>query len=666
MATRLGSKAFDRAGYETVYQATDEGTRLNGGVYLNSYKKRFTLIGTACLVSVALLGQTTVIPHIIAPDVRGESARPTTVIQASLSNSGLTQYTLHAVAFANAERGWVVGNGVILGTTNGGSRFVAQYRGSLDLFGVQAQSAQDVVAYGLRELLKTSDGGRTWTSLRMPYGPIIQMDFTSRTTGFAIGGNGDNFVGNLYVTKDGGNVWRQVPGLRQVTALAFANARVGWASTYHWVYRTENGGSTWTRVTRTPSHGIVRRMDATSTHHVWMLSIGGSGMSQTSYSVLASVDGVHFKPVLGVSTAGAGPAPGDASHVAQGPGSSPGPFVAVSDRVAYMAGECVACGAGITMFARTFDGGRTWTEYPPIPDLPGLPNSSGSGSAAAFPTASDGWLIGDMVGVSHQLYHTTDGGRHWSQAYPKITPANGFSFVNRAVGFGLGVPGHANDVVKTTDGGAVWQVIGRLPVTAAPQFNGGSAAPWAIHFVSARRGFAVGSDALLYGTVDGGRIWRRIPLPIRHSAYMYSSIWFANARAGTFVVNGYNNVPRRFLTTNGGQTWRMAAPANLQVAQTDLLPPTLARAASIQVKKTNSQNGVGTAGPQIAWVTTLDGFALTTNGGNTWKTVKFPQNVANQPETIQFTSSRDGYVQFLDGSLYRTIDGGRKWMLVAD
>ncbi len=593
------------------------------------------------------------------------STFPPTVVHATFASGALADYALHAVAFANNRNGWVVGNGVILSTTDGGLHFAAQYHGPLDLVGVQALNANHAVAYSRNAILVTKNGGCAWSVVRQSGPALIQAHFTSPTTGFAVRGARESFAGSLFRTTDGGRVWRPVRGVTGVTSVTFSGSSVGWAGDGNTVYHTTDGGAVWTKSARLPGLPGYAHLQATDIHHVWMQLVGGSGMSQTSYSILASTDGVHFKPVLGVSTAGAGPAPGGATHANRGPGSSPGPFVAVNNNIAYAAGECEACGAGTITLAKTTDGGLHWTQYPPIPDVPGLPNAVGASSTMSFPSPADGWLLGNLVGVSNRLYHTTDGGRSWFQAYPAIMPADGFSLVNSAVGFGLGVAGNANAVLETTDGGGVWRIVGHLPVASAPPFNGGVSEPMTIQFVSAKRGFAVGSNSLLYGTVDGGRSWRLIPLGLHPTAFMYSSLWFANASSGMFAVDqGMSNRVTDYVTTNGGVTWRKMQAASLQAAQLAITPPALARSAVARMRDSGAQS-LGTSGTDIAWVTTSYGFYLTTSGGRSWTPVDFPPNVAFQPDIIQFTSAKDGFVQFLDGNIYRTVDGGRRWTLIA-
>ena len=108
-------------------------------------------------------------------------------------------------------------------------------------------------------LYRTTDSGATWTRSQAPIGGALQ--FLNATTGWIIGGR-VNYVRNLlYITQDGGQTWA---GQRLDLPLdaATANIMIG-APTFFsattgaiavnleqrvQIYRTEDGGLTWTGV----------------------------------------------------------------------------------------------------------------------------------------------------------------------------------------------------------------------------------------------------------------------------------------------------------------------------------------------------------------------------------------------------------------------------------
>jgi hypothetical protein len=111
--------------------------------------------------------------------------------------------------------------------------------------------------FSLGKLLKTEDGGNTWTALDLPIGE--KVFFKNPLTGWTAGGVGEN---ELYVTADGGLTWQpeypkttnlpvnnlfgsdeQFAGLPtgQVEQSTFVTAKTGWAVTAEGTCQGEKG-----------------------------------------------------------------------------------------------------------------------------------------------------------------------------------------------------------------------------------------------------------------------------------------------------------------------------------------------------------------------------------------------------------------------------------------
>jgi photosystem II stability/assembly factor-like uncharacterized protein len=58
---------------------------------------------------------------------------------------------------------------------------------------------------GRNTLLRTADGGRSWTAIRLPDSELTSLDFVTPNVGYSVASEG-----GLYRTSDGGRNWRLV------------------------------------------------------------------------------------------------------------------------------------------------------------------------------------------------------------------------------------------------------------------------------------------------------------------------------------------------------------------------------------------------------------------------------------------------------------------------
>jgi photosystem II stability/assembly factor-like uncharacterized protein len=119
------------------------------------------------------------------------------------------------VFFVNADTGWVAGeHATILKTTDGGATWTAQVGGDTgnnDPAIGQLRFLDERHGWAIENgsrLLRTRDG-QNWEEVKgeFPRGtPVIDYAFTSVDHGILLGGNGDAF----YVTNDGGEHWQSI------------------------------------------------------------------------------------------------------------------------------------------------------------------------------------------------------------------------------------------------------------------------------------------------------------------------------------------------------------------------------------------------------------------------------------------------------------------------
>jgi photosystem II stability/assembly factor-like uncharacterized protein len=398
-------------------------------------------------------------PAAVAP--KSSSTPPKPTIQSVTASIHGQPYGrgLQAVRFVSSTTGYMAGNGIILKTTDGGQIFTTAAHASVNLTGlsVARTTTATVAAWGNHSILVSHNSGSNWSTSTLPH-TVQQVDFATSSIGFAITGHTWGAAGYpawvLWRTTDGGAHWIQVPTSSPPASISFGAASVGWMSTANGdIFRTVDSGQTWSRVTQIPvSNGPGARppsLHAASAQICWALVVGGSGMNQTSYSVFRTTNGTNWSPVLALSTAGAGAAPGDPGKVPRGPGASPGPMAVVGgSSSAVLAGECEACGLGTTSVSSTQNAGASWNNFPTIQD-------GGLSGSMSFVSPSEGWLLDSSGADIFTLLQTLDGGSTWKEVYPMAHPhpVNSVSFVNAQVGYGVGVPGDANAFLKTDNGG---------------------------------------------------------------------------------------------------------------------------------------------------------------------------------------------------------------------
>jgi hypothetical protein len=129
--------------------------------------------------------------------------------------------------------------------------------------GVLAVDCGGISGAGFSGVYATGDGGRSWTFRRLPFFSQ-QLDFVDANTGWTFDTRSDS----LYRTTDAGSHWvrvKQFVGEQNVNGLSFVSATVGFALTarysadgksgYSTMWKTADGGSTWSVMSTVPTGG---------------------------------------------------------------------------------------------------------------------------------------------------------------------------------------------------------------------------------------------------------------------------------------------------------------------------------------------------------------------------------------------------------------------------
>jgi photosystem II stability/assembly factor-like uncharacterized protein len=332
---------------------------------------------------------------------------------------------LTGVEFVSSSQGWAVGQDAILATTDGGLRWARQLTGRLNLTAVDFISAADGWAVGSDSLLVTHDGGAHWAPLAEPCPLIRSVHFTSAADGYAVAGGNVTAVGGfgteipntggvVLVTHDGGHTWAKTAAPANAQTVCFSGGQAGWLGANGQLYRTADGGKSWTALTSAPPtnegpYVAEMSVQCAGTEDAWAVRSGpGAGMSQQphlGYHAGASgVTAIYAEQYYHLA--------GDPTR--NSPGAYSGPFSALSPSSAVFIDSCAPCNAGTAPWAVASEAGTALAEQ-------GNVGGINFADAAAFLSPQTGWVTGTYWDVpakgksryQQRIVATSDGGKTW-------------------------------------------------------------------------------------------------------------------------------------------------------------------------------------------------------------------------------------------------------------
>ncbi len=292
--------------------------------------------------------------------------------------------------------------------------------------------------------------------------------------------------------------------------------------------------------------------------------------------------------------------------------------------------------------------------------------------AIFFVDSMTGWAAGDAGAV----YRTTDGGRSWK---PLLcgAPANiNFIFfvdwnngwmLGETVGKGFGKDASEGEILlfTTNNSGRTW--------TNKPLPN-----VLSLYFIDPQNGWAVGKDATVLKTSDGGGQWSQIAsmenligLPVESSTYNFGfrDVFFLDANRGWMLGNFYgrarSNIGGLYVTSDGGKSWkRLPLTLQTQYSSGRFTPGELH---SVHFTDANTGSVTGEM---------YDGegrffFVLhTRDAGQTWEQFRTPSRAVHNTQFLDLSNGwmavsapREGAAEAVvyDATLMRTDNGGMSW-----
>lgn len=310
------------------------------------------------------------------------------------------------------------------------------------------------------QIVRTNDGGTTWYNVTPP---------NITETGYGV---------EIFVLNND-HVWMHMPDFDNFPNSGF-------------LYRTSDGGMTWTNTNTPFSGGDIQFLDA---NNGWVLADLGVGAGSNAVAVFQTTDGGATWTQKFTND----PNKPNASESLPLGGLKAG-MTPINMQTAWIYGV-VYSPATIYLF-RTDDGGVNWISVE-LPVPPGTENFELSidPGQMKFISSNDGFIAMRFTGNTYQLavYETHDAGNTWSLT-PTLIPGGGsadFISVEETVIY------NGEQFLVTRDAARTWSII-PPDVKFGEIFAG-------MDFVNASTGWVVTLDPnnlrSLYKTGDGGATW---------------------------------------------------------------------------------------------------------------------------------------------------------------
>lgn len=192
--------------------------------------------------------------------------------------------SLFDLSFVTDSLGWVVGDsGTVLKTEDGGKSFTKQATGTdRKLYGVDFQDPSKGWIVGEQIILRTTDGGASWQKRTDSSLFLNEVQFVDSSYGWALGHD------TLIHTTDGGSTWNRQGNLQSdLQDLSFLDRTNGYCLSFDSIYHTADGGTSWTS-SKLPSSDL-RGCHFVSVDNGWV--VGGDQMPVYTRKIHRTRDG---------------------------------------------------------------------------------------------------------------------------------------------------------------------------------------------------------------------------------------------------------------------------------------------------------------------------------------------------------------------------------------
>jgi photosystem II stability/assembly factor-like uncharacterized protein len=497
--------------------------------------------------------------------------------------------TLRSISFAGAS-GYAGGDfGTLLRTSDGGSTWTGLLSGTFtNLAEVQAIDASSVFAAGGCVARRSDDGGATFT--RVAFTPVESSCkeqfaagwFVNRQTGFIVLTDG-----TVLRTDNNGDTFAQknpLPGTRAPGGTAtpidvrFLTDQIGVGATSDGkIYRTTDGANSWT---------VVNATTRAARSFYFLDATHGFAVGDGSLFLVTDDGGQTWTPKdLGI------------------------PATNLRSIQCQTQLLCVMTTEPGTALVRTADGGASAKLVTPSQD-PIFAAGFASATRIAAGGATGATAISDDAGLNFSPI----GGR-LSGTYSRVRAGGqtGTAFA----------PGDNGSLAKTIDGGKTWT---RGNVATSEDVTD-------VAFPTAQVGYALDSSGGLFRTGDGGATWKTLDTGTTARPFQ-----LAAPTTSTVILAGPTGLRR---STDSGDTFSTVTGKDVVKARLD---------------------AIDRAGSALFASGSRD-LLRSTDRGKTWKAIHKPA-VNHRPARlvqVDFLDAKTGYFLAQGGALWRTANAGRTW-----
>lgn len=498
---------------------------------------------------------------------------------------GDVKVSLFKIFFVNEKEGWVGGSeGTLLHTTDGGNSWIKyDIKAWADFFRDTNENSEgfgrvkaDIAGIFFRDtntgwvlaqgrVFRTTDGGKSWDNSELPsvslpgmlsVGRLVfsgwhgSLFFLNENKGFATVG-----LPFIFSTEDGGRTWQAKKVSVTVDRISFTGEKNGCMGAES-ILCTEDGGKTW-KERLGIEHGIrviegyfIAIQDISFANKMDGWAVGGAGgVNEPDGQIMKTDDGGKTWKMISRSY------PSWKRHF-------------INEKTGWRVHNISQVKNGIDIrkgrIVRTDDGGDTWTVQNEFD------TNINIFYRFFFLEPAKGWAVGTKIGrgrggsttfISNFILRTEDGGKKWITQYEEPAEKNDdFSdglwdiyFINSNEGWAVGSKGR---ILHTKDGGKHWE----------RQKSGTNLVLHDVFFSDAEKGIAIGDRSYFLGedtetdkqakgvvlyTEDGGRHWRPV---WKKGQVLVKSIFFLDKGTGWISVETIEG--SLLLTTrDGGKTW---------------------------------------------------------------------------------------------------------------